>query len=455
MKHTVFALPKHTLPGILAIVLLTVFVPCCTSVEKVDAPPLIRQMDRLLDKKEYFHLETQLNLHTRELSAPRRLYFAAILDNAFNRNASCVARIDSFMNQTAAGLPDSLGGHADSLKGSADSLVAKLLRVQGDSYFKMGQYAAAARTDSLLVHRYPKAIDSSTLADAKNVWLIRNALRNESPQEVVPGTGGKVTWSRDSLGLIEIPLQSHTQTVNAIFDTRANISSITRSYAEKLHLHLMDVQYSESAGITGNQFKVGLGVADSLYIGQVLIRHAIFQVMPDSILYLAPIHFQINIIVGMTIIADLQEVQVYNDGRMVIPPLLTPGDLHNMAFDGLDPVLLLSTAKDTLLYHFDSGAWGTILYATWFDAHRAVVLRSAIKRRTGFAGAGGMQTKDIYLLPSFQLSLGGKTVTIDSVSILTEKITPEERFYGNVGQDFMQQFKEFTFNFRYMYVKGI
>jgi hypothetical protein len=217
----------------------------------------------------------------------------------------------------------------------------------------------------------------------------------------------------------------------------------------------MDVKYKESAGITGNQFQVGLGVADSLYIGQVLIRHAIFQVMPDSILYLAPIHFQINIIVGMTIIADLQEVQVYNDGRMVIPPQPTPGDLHNMAFDGLDPVLLLSSGEDTLLYHFDSGAWGTILYATWFDAHRAAVLRSAIKRRSGFAGAGGMQTKDIYLLPSFQLSLGGKTVKIDSVSILTEKITPEERFYGNVGQDFMQQFKEFTFNFRYMYVKGI
>jgi nicotinic acid mononucleotide adenylyltransferase len=69
--------------------------------------------------------------------------------------------------------------------------------------------------------------------------------------------------------------------------------------------------------------------------------------------------------------------------------------------------------------------------------------------------AGRTQTKDIYLLPSFKLSLASKTVTIDSVSVLTEKITPQERFYGNIGQDFMHQFKEFTFNFRYMYVKGI
>jgi hypothetical protein len=398
-------------------------------------------MDKLLDKKEYFHLENQLNLHSLELSTSRRLYFAAILDNVFNRNTGCIARIDSFMNLDLAGLPD--------------SIKANLLRVQGDSYFKLGQYAAAARTDSLLVHQYPKAVDSPTLADEKNDWLIRHALRNEAPEEVVLGAGAGVTWSRDLLGLIEIPLQSHTQTVNAIFDTRANISSVTRSYAEKLHLRLMDVHYRESAGITGNQFTVGLAVADSLYIGQVLVRHAIFQVMPDSILYFEPIHFQINIIVGMTIIADLQEVQVYNDGRMVIPPTPAPGDLHNMGFDGLDPVLLLASGGDTLLYHFDSGASTTTLYATWFDAHRAAILRSASKKRTGFMGAGGMKTKDIYLLPSFQLSLGGKTVTIDSVSILTEKITPQERFNGNVGQDFMRQFKEFTFDFRYMYVKGI
>lgn len=436
MKHTPF-----TPPGLLAIVLLTLFLPRCTSTEKVDAPPLIRQMDKLLDKKEYFHLESQLNLHSPELSASRRLYFAAILDNAFNRNTHCIARIDSFMNLAPAGLPD--------------SLTANLLLIQGDSYFKMGQYTAAARTDSLVVHQYPKAVDSLTLANAKNDWLIRHSLRNEPPQQVVLGTGAEITWRRDPIGLIEIPLQSHTQTVSAIFDTRANISSITRSYAEKLHLHLMDVQYREGSSITGDQFTVGLGVADSLYIGQVLVRHAIFQVMPDSILYLAPIHVQLNIIVGMTIIADLQEVQVYNDGRMVIPALPTPGDLHNMAFDGLDPVLLLPSREDTLLYHFDSGAGSTILYATWFNAHRAAVLRSAIKTKTGFGGAGGTETKDIYLLPSFQLSFGGKTVTMDSVSILTEKITPAERFYGNIGQDFMQQFKEFTFDFRYMYVKGI
>ena len=292
MKHILFGLP-----GILVVVLSVLFIPGCTFLKKVDDPSLTRQLDMLLNKKAYFGLERQLDLHYRELSASRRLYFAAILDNVFNRNTSCIARIDSFMNQAPAGFPDS--------------------------------------------------------------------------------------------------------TVNAIFDTRANISSITRSYAEKLHLHLMDVHYREGASINGNRFTVGLGIADSLYIGQILVRNAVFQVMPDSILFLAPINFQMNVIVGLPVIADLQEVRVYNDGRMVIPPIPTPGDLHNMAFDGLDPIILLPSGEDTLLYHFDSGASSTILYATWFDTHRARYCDRPSKKEQALLGPEGQRQKIFICCPPF------------------------------------------------------
>lgn len=73
----------------------------------------------------------------------------------------------------------------------------------------------------------------------------------------------------------------------------------------------------------------------------------------------------------------------------------------------------------------------------------------------GFGGAGGMQFKRAYKLPKVSLSLSGKTVSIDSVIIRTEKISPGETYYGNVGQDFVREFKELTYNFRYMYVDGL
>jgi len=72
----------------------------------------------------------------------------------------------------------------------------------------------------------------------------------------------------------------------------------------------------------------------------------------------------------------------------------------------------------------------------------------------GFAGAGGAQKKTVYILPKSTFTLGDKAISLNNLSILTEKITPGEKFYGNIGQDFIRQFNEITFNFKYMYVEG-
>jgi hypothetical protein len=263
-----------------------------------------------------------------------------------------------------------------------------------------------------------------------------------------------ISWKRDMLGLIEIPVKAGIQQFDAIFDTRANMSSISATYAKKLGLHILDVSYDEGSGITGIRFKTGIGVADSLYIGKVLVKNAVFQVMPDSILYIAPVKFQLNIIIGMPVIEQLHEVQVYSNGKMVVPLIPSKSNLRNLAFDGLDAVISLRSGNDTLSFHFDSGAGSSVLYAAYFDKYKSTVLKQAVKKHAQFGGAGGSQKKEIYVLPAWHLTLGDKAVTVDSVSVLTNKIYPSEKYYGNLGQDLMKKFSVMTFNFTYMYVKG-
>ncbi|HEY4287834.1 MAG TPA: pepsin/retropepsin-like aspartic protease family protein [Puia sp.] len=400
-----------------------------------DDSAVTHRLQALLDAKEYFKLESQYMAAKGDLSEKNRLYFAAFLDNVFNRNGDCVGAVDSTLKEVFP-----------------DSVKTTLLRLQSDSYFKLGQYAKAAHNDSVIIAT--KAADSNTLNDVKNDLLIRNALKGTPPQQAVITDSTTVRWTRDNIGLIELPIATGGQTGNAIFDTRANISSITKTYAEKLHLRMFDVSYTEGSGITGIQFKVGLGVADSLYIGKLLIKNAVFQVMPDSILYIAPIKFQLNIILGFPVIAELQEIRFYKDGRLTIPKTPTSGAEHNLALDGLDPVLALISDNDTLSFHFDTGAGTSTLYASYFQKYQASIQRSAIKKSQAFGGAGGVQKKDVYILPALHLALGQKTVTVDSVGILTAKIFPGEKFYGNIGQDFMKQFDEMIFNFRDMYVRG-
>jgi hypothetical protein len=403
------------------------------------APSTIRQLQTLLYQKEYFKLDKALQT-AQDLTAAQRSYFTAFTGNVFNKNEACVATVDSLLATNANPLPDS-------------SKVI-LLRLQGDSYFKLGQYAKAATDDSLIIARYPKAVDKATLEDVMNELLIRKALKTTPPQRTGIDGGTTVHWTRDSIGLIEIPMTSGGHNVSAIFDTRANISSITKTYAGKLHLHALDVAYQEGAGITGAQFQVGLAVADSLRIGNVLVKNAVFQVMPDSLLYIAPIKFQLNIILGLPVIAQLQEVQWYSNGNLTIPQTPQTSTLHNLALDGLDPVMTLIADNDTLTFHFDTGASSSVLYSAYFEKHKAAILKTAVIKTQTFGGAGGARKKDSYVLPILHFTLDNKTVSVDSVSIFSQKIYPGEKFYGNIGQDFMRGFSEFTINFKDMFVTG-
>ncbi|HVS90565.1 MAG TPA: retropepsin-like aspartic protease [Mucilaginibacter sp.] len=369
------------------------------------------------------------------------MFFKAFDNNAFNNNKDCVAGVDDLLKQYSGSL--------------TDSNKIDLLRLQGDSYFKLYQYTKAHHCDSILLKQYSSALKKDKLDDIKNELTMRAALVGIPPQQVIITNSTSVPWHRDKIGLVEFPLKTNKKPFDGIFDTRANISTITTTYAQKLGLHILNVSYNEGSGATGIQFKTGMGIADSLRIGNVVVKNVVFQVMPDSILYIAPIKFQLNVIIGYPVIEQLQQVNIYRDGRMTIPASPEPGDLHNFALNGLDPILALKTGTDTLAFNFDSGASSSVLYKAYFDRYKTSIIKSAVKKTVGFGGAGGAQKKEVYVLPKLSLALGDRSTTIDSVSILTEKITPGEKLYGNIGQDLTKQFNEVIYNFKYMYIKGI
>ncbi|MDP4129301.1 MAG: aspartyl protease family protein [Bacteroidota bacterium] len=412
----------------------------CRNPERQKHNPDNEQLLQLLDQKEYFKLETRLSAAGEKISEEQRLYFQSFVDNAFNRNQEAIEDIDRFLK--------------DYSSGSSDSLKASLYQLQSDSYFKLFEYGQAARSDSLLLARCSAALDNEKVRDVKNYLLIRNALKPVQPQETVIRDSGTIYWKKNKIGLIELPVKCNGSRYDGIFDTRANISSITQTYAARLGLKMLNVSYEEGAGITGIKFKVGLGIADSLYIGRILVRHAVFQVMPDSVLYIAPLKLSLDLIIGFPIIAQLKEIHLYRDGRMFIPSIPAKSGLHNFALDGLDPVISLPAGEDTLCFHLDLGADKTILYSGYFEKFKPQILREAIKKTAQYGGAGGVQKKEVYVLPALHLSLQDKKITMDSIDVLTQKIFPDERFYGNLGRDFADNFEELIFNFQYMYIEG-
>lgn len=399
-----------------------------------------KKLQTLLDNKEYFKLETQVKLYNDSLSDEKKLYYTAYLDNVFNHNIDCINAVDSLINNFAAQLPD--------------SVKAEMRLLQSDSYFKTYQYAKAAQADSTILKLYAKALHKDHIDDIKNDLLLRGVLKNTAPQHTIIKNNTSIPWVHDRLGLIEIPVKCNSAVYNGIFDTRANISTITKTYAAKLGLHILNVSYDEGSGATGIKFKTGMGMADSLYIGDILVKNVVFQVMPDPILYIAPVKFQLNMIIGYPVIEQLGEVHIYKNGKMTIPVTPAKSSLHNFALDGLDPVIALKVGNDTLDFQFDSGASSSMFYVSYLNKYKADIIKTAKKKMVGFGGAGGSQKKEVYVLPKINFTLGDKTVTVDSVDVLQQKIVPDEKFYGNIGQDFTNSFNEIIYNFKYMYIKG-
>lgn len=413
----------------------------CSPTVSTESNGAYRQLLHWLTEKDFFRLAKQLSLLKQRINPVHQLYFQAHLNNAFNRNQEAVHCVDSLLKNFSYELQD--------------SLKAELYLLRGDSYFKLFQYAKAARNDSVLLSKYHHVLGHKA-ADIKNKLIIYNGLKNMPQQQTFIAHTTTFQWKRNKIGIVEIPVQRHHVLYDAVFDTRANISVITQTYAAKLHLLALPVFYDEGSGITGIRFKTSLAIADSLYLGSILVRHAVFQVVPDAVLYIAPVKFQMNIIIGFPIIEQLKEVHFYKNGNVKIPANASRSDLHNLALDGLNPVISLRTSSgDTLSFAFDFGASKSMLFAAYFQKYRESVLASGIKTTTEYGGAGGGQQKQVFTLPSVDLFFGEKKITLDSVDVLPKKIYPEETFYGNIGQDFVNLFQELVVNFQYMYMKGL
>ncbi len=399
-----------------------------------------KKLQALLDNKEYFKLETQVKLYNDNLGDEKKLYYASFIDNVFNRNVDCINDVDRLLKN----FPDQL----------PDSVKANMRRLQSDSYFKTYQYAKAAQTDSSTLKLYSKVLPNDYIEDLKKQILLRGALKNIAPQQTIIKNNTSIPWSHNKLGLIEIPVKCDSTVYNAVFDTRANISAITKTYAKKLGLHMLDVSFDESSGETGLKFKTSEGIADSLYISGILVKNVVFEVMPDSVLYFSGNKFQLNMIIGYPVIEQFGEIHIFKDGKITIPLIPAKSDLHNFALDGLDPIVALKKGNDTLDFQFDTGASSSLFYVSYLNKYKTEVIESGKKKMLGFYGAGGSQKKEAYVLSKINLTLGNKTVTVEGVDVLQQKIIPNEKFYGNIGQDFTKNFNEIIYNFKYMYIKG-
>ena len=421
----------------LILLFITFFVVCCNQKEAVEDYSSIEQtLQTLLQEGEYFKLKTDVHKYEAILHANNLHFYQAFIGSAFNNYPKSILLAESLLRNDNS-----------SLKDSARVDLMLLLR---DNYFKTFQYKKAAETGKDILKNH-KNVLGDRLHDVKNTLLIHEGLKNISPQQV---DLKKVTlkWKPNKLGLIEIPLKTKTSTLRIVFDTRAHISTVTQSFAKKLGLKVLDVSFEESSGITGIKFKSKLGVSDSLYLGDILIKNAVFQILPDKQLHFPTLNYTLDGILGFPVITQLKEVHIRRNGDFVISPNTIHSNLNNLAFDGSTTVISVKNNADTLSFHFDSGATASEFYSNYFNRYKAEITKNGKTQTVESGGVGGSIKTQVYILPTINLTIGEKELQLKEIAVRTVPTFKRQKYNGNIGQDVIKQFDEMILNFESMYL---
>lgn len=396
------------------------------------------KLDSLLAHRHFFVLQRELQSNTyNNLPAYRRLYYQAFLHNFFHDLTTS--------NQEIALLLDK---HKKQL---SQTEIGNLLMKKIDNHIKLYQYREAYLTTQLMLRKYRHALTDEERYDARNSEIIWKGLQDVPPQTTSVASETIISYRRDLAGLMNIPVRFADSTFDFVFDTGANLSVITESYARKTNLRMLNVRFKVRA-ITGLQVQANLGIASACRIGNIIIRNAVFMVFPDSALSFARGMYTIKGIIGFPIIEQLQEIRI-NKNTMTVPQTATDRNIRNFGVDELLPVISVGYNTDTLAFTFDTGAQFTFLNEPFYRDYKPLIDSAGQSFEMQIGGAGGITKTKAYRLPQIGITVAGQTALLKDVAVKTSSSTPKEKlYYGNFGQDIMNQFKEMVISFRYMFV---
>ena len=398
---------------------------------------VLKQIDSLLVKNDFFKVKDLLEENAQQLTDYDRFRLEASVYNAFNK-----------LEESNQAITTLFKGYDQDL---SDSLKADLLDIQSQNHFKLHSYEEAYKVSEERLKKYAKHYNEDELTSIKNVSKIWKALVGQDKQVVTIPSSQVIRLQKDKAGLSNLPVKANNDSTGFIFDTGANISTVTQSVAQQMNMKLLDASF-EVNSISGIKVKSGLAVAPSFTIKDILVENAVFLVFPDSALAFQQIDYQINGIIGYPVMAAMKEIQLTKSDQMIIPAKSSAYERQNMAMMFLTPLIELVSQYDTLVFTFDTGADATTLYKDYFIKNKEFIETNYSLTKTSLGGAGGKNEVDGYYVP-LPLTVGEDELVIDSVQLLTENLMANrENIYGNIGQDLISKYDTLVINFEEMFI---
>lgn len=390
-----------------------------------------------LELKEFRLDELEARLKAMPPGAERD-YFAGAVANRLNHIAESIELLNKVLPAIREVRPDR---------------AKEALETLADDYMKISRYADEARTfDDLLTH-FSAQYDPKELQDAKDTAEIAKILREAPPQTVEWHGIATLKTARNPINSLNAELTVNGVQGPWLLDTGANLSVVTKSFAERLGLKPLPGVSQTQAGLTGIENPLRIALLPRLELGGATLYNVVVMVLNDANLNISAGKgsYQINGIIGLPVFQALGRITFKHDGKF------RAGDTGQFAdhgarlfLKGLTPIVECEVEGKKAPFGFDTGASETDLlprYAQTFQAEA----KTWKKAKSKSAGAGGVVKVKVYVQQEVKLGIGDKVVTLEKVSIYRSNAgSSHDELFGNLGQDVFAGFQSFTLDFSAM-----
>jgi predicted aspartyl protease len=401
---------------------------CCLSLTAAD----VTQLRQLQEQSRYFQLREALQQTDRKDSGT--LFYRAMVESRFGQETAAVVDLQKF-----------LAAPSDSV------LQRKAYEELASALVRLGRYGDSARALAEALRVTP--LDDADRADSENLRALYESLADVAPQTIEFGEEVPVQAELNILGSWDVPVEANGHKAKWIFDTGANLSTVSESGAAEMGLAVRQTS-TYVKGSTGKRNPLRLAVAGDLRFGNAHVHNVVFLVLSDQALYIGPLKYQIRGILGLPVLRALGCVAISAKGavRMETKAVTADRGEPNLFLDGGDLIVEARHGDRRLQMFLDTGANATAMNPSFRQGLMPDETASLKSKRNRTAGAGGVVSGKTEVLPTLRLEILGHILELTNVSLARQQPAGDKSYRdGTLGMDGLAS--GFTLDFRAMQLR--
>jgi predicted aspartyl protease len=332
----------------------------------------------------------------------------------------------------------------DSIAQNAE-LMLEILLLQGSNYSANYQYKQEAECYKKILDNYGDLLGDA-LVFFQDAYRRYDALSGVKPVQVAIPHDTKIPTKPDKKGLPLVQVRTPKDSISLIFDTGAGFSCVSKSVAEKLGIQTV-ADSMIVGGAAGNFEFMSIGVADTLYVGDIVYTNVVFGILEDEKLTFPEHDYAANGAIGFPEMKLLPAIKIHKNGILEISTN-EKKQRSNMMFTESNQIIV--QANDSLLLQLDTGAAGSDMSVKYYNKQKEQIDKTATLTTRTLNGMGGSKEFSAYYLQNFPITIDSITTILHGITVSIQPIMRDE-FDGFIGQDVISQYDYMLLDFKNMH----